>query len=151
MRGSVLGDERGSATILACFAILAILAVTVLTVQVGAVVSVRHRAQSAADLAALAAAGALNEGNDSACAAADEIAARMAVSVESCAIDGWDVVVTVTARAELLAFGAADVEAVARAGPAETEPGAVPAAYGRRELSPSLKVSVKPALVEEPV
>ncbi|MBJ8346043.1 Rv3654c family TadE-like protein [Antrihabitans sp. YC2-6] len=116
-----IGDDRGGATILASFAILALVVVAAMILQVGAVVSARHRAQSAADLAALAAAGALDRGSESACAAAQDVAGRMSVSVGSCAIEDWDATVTVRARVELSNFGVKEVEAIARAGPVESD------------------------------
>lgn len=111
--------DRGSATVLAGFAIVAILVVGLGIMQFGAVVAARHRAQSAADLGALAAAGALVEGESAACAAADVVATRMAVAVTRCDVDGWDVVVSVAGQVDLVAFGRRDVVAVARAGPIE--------------------------------
>lgn len=114
-------DERGAATVVACFVMLAIIVVATLIVQVGSLVAVRHRAQSAADLAALAVAGSIDEGAESACAAAEPIAARMSVAVRECRIDGWDAVVTVTADIALPRFGAKEVQAIARAGPVDEE------------------------------
>ena len=70
-------DERGAATVLACWAMLALIAVAALVIHLGSAVSARHRAQSAADLAALAAAAALERGTEAACAAATTIAGRM--------------------------------------------------------------------------
>ena len=112
-------DERGSATILAAFAIAAILVVGLGIMQFGAVVAARHRAQSAADLAALAAAGVLVEGESAACAAAGAVAVRMSVDVTDCAVDRWDVVISVADRVDLAAFGWREVVAAARAGPVE--------------------------------
>ncbi|NMN96858.1 Rv3654c family TadE-like protein [Antrihabitans stalactiti] len=114
-----LADDHGVATVFASFVMLALLVVAVSIVQVGSSVAARHRAQSAADLAALAAAGALDDGDESACSAAETIAHRMSVSVATCMVEDWDVVVTVTATKELAAFGSKEVRAVARAGPVE--------------------------------
>ena len=110
-------DERGVATVLACFAILALLATAILVVQFTAVVAARHRAQAAADLAALAAAGALTSGSATACEAAADLAAEMGAHVQDCVVDGWDTTVTVGSRTWLGGLGLRDVRAVARAGP----------------------------------
>lgn len=112
-------DERGSATVLAGFAIVAILVVGLGILQFGSVVAARHRAQSAADLGALAAAGAVVEGDAAACAAAGVVATRMSVDVTACEVDGWDVVVTVSTHVDLAPFGRRTVAAIARAGPVE--------------------------------
>ncbi|MFI6432305.1 Rv3654c family TadE-like protein [Rhodococcus oryzae] len=110
-------DQRGAATVLACWAMLALIAVAALVIHLGSAVSARHRAQSAADLAALAAAAALERGTEAACAAATTIAGRMRGTVRDCRIEGWDVVVTVGVRLPLPAVGGGDAVAAARAGP----------------------------------
>ncbi len=112
-----LRSERGSATVTAAIALAALLAVAMLVVHVGAGVAARHRAQSAADLGALAAAAALDQGDEVACATALRVAGRMHARVRHCAVDAWDVVLTVAVRAELGPFGSRDTTAVARAGP----------------------------------
>lgn len=114
-----VADDRGSATILASFAMIALLAMAILLLHFGSVVAVRHRAQSAADLAALAVAGALDQGVESACGAAETLSRRMSVSVSSCRVEGWDAIVTVTARVLLSDFGVKEASAIARAGPVE--------------------------------
>lgn len=114
-----LADDRGVATVFASFVMLALLVVAMSIVHVGSSVAARHQAQSAADLAALAAAGALDGGDESACVAAETIARRMSVSLAGCSVEDWDVVVTVTAKKDLAAFGTKEVRAVARAGPVE--------------------------------
>jgi len=108
-------DDRGSASVTACFAILALIAVTVALAHVGSGVLARHRAQSAADLAALAAAAESVRGTERACSAAGEVAGRVRATVRDCRIDGWDVVVTVTVPVGL---GSGVATAAARAGPA---------------------------------
>ncbi|MFD4181258.1 Rv3654c family TadE-like protein [Rhodococcus sp. NPDC058514] len=110
-------DDRGSATVLACWAMLALIAVAALVIHLGSAVSARHRAQSAADLAALAAAAALEHGGEAACASAATIAGRMRASVRDCRVEGWDVVVTVGVRLPLPAVVGGDAVAAARAGP----------------------------------
>ncbi|MFC9519236.1 Rv3654c family TadE-like protein [Nocardiaceae bacterium NPDC056970] len=116
---TLLRDESGGATVLACFALAALVVVTAALVHLGGVVVSRHRAQAAADLAALAAAYALDGGSESACAAASSITDRMGVELADCSVDGWQVVVSTTASAGsgLLPIGPAC--AVARAGPVE--------------------------------
>ncbi|MCQ4121689.1 Rv3654c family TadE-like protein [Rhodococcus tibetensis] len=113
------GGERGSATVLACFALAALVVITATLLHVGSAVSVRHRAQSAADLAALAAGVGLDRGGESACAAARVVAQRMHVEMIDCKVEAWDVEVTVNAPVLLSSLGIRDARAVARAGPAE--------------------------------
>lgn len=83
----------------------------------GAVVIARHRAQAVADLAALAGAARIPAGPDTACVAAQRLARRMLrVDDVDCAVDGLDVVVTVTVALPGRRLGPA--RAAARAGPA---------------------------------
>ncbi|MEV0947382.1 Rv3654c family TadE-like protein [Rhodococcus sp. NPDC049939] len=116
---SAITDDRGAATVLACFALTALVAITAMLMHVGSVVSVRHRAQSAADLAALAAAVGLDRGTGAACDDAHEVAERMRTAMVSCEVDGWDVEVIVSLSVPLSSLGLRDAKAVARAGPAE--------------------------------
>jgi secretion/DNA translocation related TadE-like protein len=74
----------------------------------------RHRARNAADLAALAAAAQAWEGEQAACATAEELSRRNGAILRSCRLVGLDVLVTVEVRLSALA-GAA--QASARAGP----------------------------------
>lgn len=114
-----LRDEDGVATVLACCVLVAIVLMTGAMVHVGAAVVARHTAQSAADLAALSGAGAVDGGSEAACAASGEIATRMRTMLESCEVDGWDVVVEIRTPVALSAFGIGDAHAYARAGPVE--------------------------------
>lgn len=82
----------------------------------GSVVIARHRAQAAADLAALAAAARLAAGEQNACATAESVARANAGRVADCAVDGLDVLVTVSAATALSGW---QVSARARAGPAQ--------------------------------
>ena len=75
------------------------MAFTVGGFYLGSAVIARHRAQAAADLAALAAAARLTEGVEAACGQATAIAHEMRVGLADCAVDGLDVVVTITCRA----------------------------------------------------
>ncbi|MFC9788095.1 Rv3654c family TadE-like protein [Rhodococcus sp. NPDC127528] len=112
-------DERGAATVLACFAMLALISLALVIGHLGAAVATRHRAQAAADLGALAAAAALDRGGEAACAAARGVADRMRVTLRECRIEGWDAIVTVGVRAGLTAVGSGDAVAAARAGPVD--------------------------------
>lgn len=109
--------DDGGVTITAAFALTVLLFLVVAVVHVGSAVSARHRAQSAADLAALAAAGNLDYGVEVACSAGSTVAQAVEVSVVSCLVDGWDVVIEVSAPVMLGRFGLRDATAAARAGP----------------------------------
>ncbi|MFX0580137.1 Rv3654c family TadE-like protein [Nocardia nepalensis] len=111
--------DDGVATVFACLVLVALIGLTVLIGQVGVVVVGRHRVQAAADLAALAAAGELERGADAGCAAAGEIASRMGVRIQQCAVVQWDATVTVERNVPIGLFGKRTVRAVARAGPVE--------------------------------
>ena len=95
-----------------------LLAITAGGVYVGSAIVARHRAQ-AADLAALAAAAQLATGADAACRQASTIARAMHSGLTQCVVDELDVVVTVEARAGLVAWGLGPARAAARAGPAD--------------------------------
>jgi secretion/DNA translocation related TadE-like protein len=105
--------DSGAATVWAAIVFAAVAALAVAVIGVGAAVAARHRAAAAADLAALAGAGRAWSGESVACAAAQDISARMSTELRSCALDGLTVTVRVGRR--LAAFGWA--EATARAGP----------------------------------
>ncbi|NLE80249.1 MAG: flp pilus-assembly TadE/G-like family protein [Rhodococcus sp.] len=111
--------DEGSVTVAGCWAVGVVVVITAALLHVGSAVSARHRAQSAADLAALAAAGSVEEGIDAACDAAVTLAARMHTTVDSCEVDGWDVIVTVSVPVALSEWGVRDATAAARAGPSE--------------------------------
>ncbi|AYF73155.1 pilus assembly protein TadE [Nocardia yunnanensis] len=123
-RSSRVDGDAGAATVTACMALLGILAVGVLIAQVGVAVAARHRIQAAADLGALAAAGALDGGVDAACRRGAEIADRQGARQTGCAVEGWDVTVTVEGRVSLGPLGVRAVRASARAGPMEAAAGA---------------------------
>lgn len=111
--------DDGSATVVGCCAVGVLVVITAALLHIGSAVSARHRAQSAADLSALAAAGSLDGGVEEACTAATELAVRMHSAVESCVVEGWDVVVTVRVPVMLSTLGVRDARAAARAGPSE--------------------------------
>jgi secretion/DNA translocation related TadE-like protein len=76
-----------------------------------------HRgAQSAADLAALAGAQAQARGGD-ACAAASTVATANGATVDSCTVDGFDVLLQVTVTGPHWLGQRHDLSAQARAGP----------------------------------
>ncbi|MGW0040761.1 Rv3654c family TadE-like protein [Rhodococcus sp. NPDC003348] len=110
-------DERGSATVLSCFAMLALVAVVAAVGYLGSALVTRHRAQAVADLGALAAAGVADLGVDGACTAAGEVAGRSRATVLECRLEGWDAVVRVAVPVPL-SLGYTEATAAARAGPA---------------------------------
>ena len=116
------GDERGAGSVLAVAMMGLLVTVTVAAAGVVGVVATHRTAQAAADLAALAGAAALQDGGD-ACAQAAAVAERNLARLDSCAVDGWDVAVGVTADTAHLPGGVLDLHARGRAGPAVSTPG----------------------------
>ena len=98
--------------------IVVLLAIMAGGLYVGSAIVARHRAQAAADLAALAAAAQLATGTDTACGQASVVARAMHAALAQCVVDDLDVVVTVEARAGLVAWRLGPARAAARAGPA---------------------------------
>ncbi|MPZ64573.1 MAG: hypothetical protein GEU83_03315 [Pseudonocardiaceae bacterium] len=117
MSGCGDSSDRGSASVWSVGALAALLTVAVAVVHLGGVAVARHQAESAADLAALAGAGRVVGGEQAACGRAGEITGRMRVRLDSCRVQGWDVLVEVSARpaGPVGRFGA--TTARARAGP----------------------------------
>lgn len=109
--------DRGAATVWATGAIAALLVVAVLAVWLGAAAATRHRAASAADLGALAAAGAVVEGERSACGKARWVTEHMGVELRSCRLEGADALVEVIAQPPGVLAGFGPAQARARAGP----------------------------------
>lgn len=109
--------ERGTAVWVIPFVGLLAITALVLSFQGGVLVAQR-RVQSAADLAALAGASALQRGDD-ACAAAGPIAARNGAALERCAVDGQELLVTLSLAGPRALGRSVDVRASARAGPAQ--------------------------------
>lgn len=89
---------------------------TALALQVGAASLVRTRAEATADSAALAGAMAVLDGAAVACGRASSVADANGADLATCALDGADVLVTVTLAARLGPLGAT-ATARARAGP----------------------------------
>ncbi|MEB3069548.1 Rv3654c family TadE-like protein [[Mycobacterium] vasticus] len=110
--------ETGAASVAAAAMVAVLLTVTGGGFLLGSVVIARHRAQSAADLAALAGAAAIPAGPQAACAASQRLAvATTHADGFGCAVNGLDVVVTVTVALPGRRLG--PVRATARAGPAD--------------------------------
>ena len=111
-------DDRGVATVWAAGAIAVLVSMAVFGLRLGEAVLARHQAESAADLAALAGAGQVLAGEQYACAQARRVTDRMRVQLESCQINGWDVLVDVTAQPGGWLGGLGAAAGRARAGPA---------------------------------
>ena len=109
-------DERGSATLFAVAVIGVLVLVGAALGVVGAMIHAHRVAQSAADLAALAGAEARGRGRDP-CAAAASIARSNGASLDSCAVDGFDVRLQVTVTGPHWLGQRHDLSAQARAGP----------------------------------
>ncbi|WP_053738801.1 Rv3654c family TadE-like protein [Nocardia sp. NRRL S-836] len=114
MNGPVNGGDRGSAAVSGVVAMVLLIVVATAGAQVGAAVIARHRVTGAADLAALAAAARLDEGDRQACEQAQRVALQNGGELRACAVNGWEVVVEVSAATP---FG--PLSARSRAGPAE--------------------------------
>ncbi|WP_310961516.1 Rv3654c family TadE-like protein [Nocardioides terrisoli] len=108
-------DERGAAAVFGIALVGLLVCFTVACCVVASVVSGHRRAESAADLAALAAARALQEGTDG-CTDAARIASANGARIETCRVDGLDVVVTVRVAAARLFGAGLTLPARARAG-----------------------------------
>jgi secretion/DNA translocation related TadE-like protein len=112
------GRDRGSITVVVLGVGLVTILLGLATAGVAAAVLARHRARAAADAAALAGAAQAMAGVSSACAAADSIAVANGATLTDCALDGWDVVVTVDVVPGPIIGLAGVASAAARAGPA---------------------------------
>ncbi|WP_149360417.1 Rv3654c family TadE-like protein [Lolliginicoccus suaedae] len=125
-RALPLGNDEGSATVIAAAGMLACMLIVGMVLHLVAVVAARHSAQAGADLAVLAAAQhhawALP---GEPCARAREIARRNGVTIDDCRIDGGDIRVDVTRPVRWPSGGEGEwitawqVGASARAGPVE--------------------------------
>jgi secretion/DNA translocation related TadE-like protein len=108
--------ERGSATLFA-FALVGVLVLVGAALGVvGAMVHAHRIAQSAADLAALAGAEARGGGREP-CAAAASIARANGARLDSCVVEGFDVLLQVTVAGPHWLGQRHDLSARARAGP----------------------------------
>lgn len=72
---------------------MALIAVTLLALQIGAATVARQRAEAAADLGALAGATAVLSGERAACRAAARVVAANGGTLDSCLLQGADVLV----------------------------------------------------------
>ena len=110
------GNDRGVATLFMCMGAALVLAVTALAIHLGAAVLARQRAETAADLAALAGAALVLQGPDAVCAGVVRVAGANGAVVDSCVVQGTDVLVSVAARVQAGPISGT-VAARARAGP----------------------------------
>lgn len=107
-----VGDD-GGATVLVVAMAGVLVFVMVGLAAAGGLVTAQRRAQGAADLAALAGAGM----PDDACAEAGRVAAANAAALDTCAVVGQDVSVTVSVAGPTVPWAEVRVTAEARAGP----------------------------------
>lgn len=92
MTGRLLNDDRGYATVVSLGIILALVSLTGVILAAAGMVLATHRAQVAADLAAVAGAWAHAHGNNG-CAAATHTAELNDAELNSCQIQGGDLLV----------------------------------------------------------
>jgi secretion/DNA translocation related TadE-like protein len=111
-------DDRGVATVFVCVGAVLVMAVTALAIHLGAAVLARQRAETAADLAALAGAARVLRGPDLVCAGVVRVASANDARVDSCVVQGTDVLVSVVARVQAGPISGT-VSARARAGPVQ--------------------------------
>ncbi|MFF9013651.1 Rv3654c family TadE-like protein [Streptomyces sp. NPDC014870] len=119
------GRDRGMATVWTAFAACVLCVVFGAVLALGQAVAARHRAGGAADLAALAAADRALWGEETACAAADRVAAAQGAAVVRCVVRGDVADVTAAVR-----LGPYTPRVRARAGP----PGALSGREGPEGL-----------------
>jgi secretion/DNA translocation related TadE-like protein len=89
------GADRGAGSILVLGAVAVVLTAVSAVLTLAAGYEARHRAAAAADLAALAGAGHVRLGAEPACALARTVAAANGGVLQSCAVEGEQVIVTV--------------------------------------------------------
>ena len=116
-RALLRASESGSATLFALAVVGLLVFVGAALGVVGAMVHAHRGAQSAADLAALAGAQARARGRDP-CAAAATVATANGARVDSCTVDGFEVLMQVTVTGPRWLGQHHDLSARARAGPA---------------------------------
>ncbi len=112
-------QDRGSASIWVLAAGLLVILLGLMSMGIGRAVVAAHRAQIAADLGALAGAGMAQLGAGMACARAETVVAANGGQMSACALDGFDVIVTVRIPISAGPVRGAAV-ASARAGPERT-------------------------------
>lgn len=91
-------NDHGVATVYACLGVVIMLAVLGLALQLGAATLARQRAETGADLAALAGAAKVLQGPGVVCAKVVAIATANEVAVDSCTVNGTDVLVIVRSQ-----------------------------------------------------
>jgi secretion/DNA translocation related TadE-like protein len=111
--------EQGFVTVAMVGLMLVLVVVSALVATLGAVAVARHRAAAVADLAALAAASHALEGSTAACGRARQVAQAQRARLETCALDGLDVLVEVSVRPPGPLGGYGQARAASRAGPKE--------------------------------
>lgn len=109
-------DDSGMATVFTCVCVMALLAMTAMALHFGAAVLARHRVEIAADMGALAGAAVVLQGEQAACDRAAVVVAANNAAVETCVLDGADMLLTVTLAAHLGPFAGTAIGR-ARAGP----------------------------------
>lgn len=109
-------DDRGAASLLVVACVALLLLIGCALGVVAAMVRAHRAAQSAADLAALAGASAHQRG-EVPCSAADAAASANGASLDTCAVSGDVVRVSVTVAGPHWLGQTADLSAEARAGP----------------------------------
>lgn len=116
----LVGEDRGSATVVGAWAIAALAVAIAVLMYAGAAIVARHRVQSAADLAALAGALAQLAGDDACTQAAESVRRQQtAARMVHCTIDDDDVTVSVAIDVTLGRWGVREALASARAGPVD--------------------------------
>jgi len=109
-------DDRGMATVLACFCAMALIALMLVAVQLGAATVARERAEAAADLGALAGAASVLGGAQAACNAVARVVSANGGTLGSCVLQGADIQVVATVDVGIGPLSRR-AEARARAGP----------------------------------
>lgn len=115
-RGS---DERGSATVVMLAVIAVVLILTVSGLMLASAVLASHRARAASDLAALAGAGALIRGEPPvvACQSAAQVARTNHGRLQSCAVAGTEMRLSIAVPAGVNGLGVATAKSRAGPGP----------------------------------
>lgn len=113
------GPDRGSASVWVLAAGLVLVAIAGTGVLSGAAMVARHRAQTAADLGALAGARFVVVESASACALAESIVEANGAAMDTCRIDGMDLIVAAAVPVAGAPPGIGPATATARAGPVQ--------------------------------
>jgi secretion/DNA translocation related TadE-like protein len=111
-------DDAGFVAVATAGLILVLVCVAALLASLGAVAVARHRAASAADLAALAGAHHALEGVGPACQVARRVAEAQGAHLDSCVLEGQQVLLAVSVRPAGRIGELGVARARAKAGPA---------------------------------